>query len=86
MRVETNFDRIVAAIVWELIGANGEHGVEAHAWSEISACDTSASSAGAVCTYYEGAGAAEAEERRMADANFWVVFFANNMAWVEAQG
>lgn len=86
VRVESDFDRIVQAIMWELVGSNGNPGVESHAYAEITACDTSASSAAAVCAYFEGAGAAEAEERRMADGNFWSAFVGHNFAWVQAQG
>ena len=86
VRDETDFDQIVSAIWWELVGADGRPGVEAAAYAKILPCTTGAEAARQVCAYYEGAGAAEAAERRAADGNFWSTFVSRNLAWVEAQG
>ena len=79
VRHEDDLDRVVEAAWWEL------NHTEKKAFAAISKASTAADAARAACTLFEGAGAADAAERRAQDAEFWATFFARNLAWVRAQ-
>ena len=86
VRNERNVDRIVEAAWWELAGAHGMGEVERRAFQLLKSAPDAAFAARAACTYFEGAGAADAAERRAHDAEFWATWVQRNLSWVAAQG
>lgn len=77
---ETDLNRLAMAMDWEL------RNTHRRAREAILAAENAADAARAACTYYEGAGAADAAERRANEAERWSAFIGRNLAWVEAQG
>lgn len=80
VRTETSIDKIVEAAWWEL---NNTH---THALKLIEASTNAAEASRAACVSFEGAGAADAAERRAKEAERWTVFIGNHNEWVGKQG
>ena len=79
IRTETNFKRLVAAAWWEMNNTRYTKARDA-----ILAAATEVDAAIAACTYFEGAGAEDAAERRGAGAERWGSWIAGNAAFIAA--